>query len=105
MKRKRRKLSVKDKQKLEITYYLTPKERRQWNRYSKAKQQRIIERAMKSPEYKKFQEQLNSMPDVQRNDYYAAQKALRKKQKDILFFPPEQNRKIYFRSGKYIRNE
>lgn len=74
MKRKRRKLSVKDKQKLEITYYLTPKERRQWNRYSKAKQQRIIERAMKSPEYQKFQEQLDSMPDVQRNDYYAAQK-------------------------------
>ena len=54
MKRKRRKLSVKDKQKLEITYYLTPKERRQWNRYSKAKQQRIIERAMKSRNTKSF---------------------------------------------------
>lgn len=86
MKRKRRKLSVKDKQKLEITYYLTPKERRQWNRYSKAKQQRIIERAMKSPEYKKFQEQLNSMPDVQRNDYYAAQKSSKEKAKGYSVF-------------------
>lgn len=86
MKRKRRKLSVKDKQKLEITYYLTPKERRQWNRYSKAKQQRIIERAMKSPEYKKFKEQLNSMPDVQRNDYYAAQKSSKEKAKGYSVF-------------------
>lgn len=86
MKRKRRKLSVKDKQKLEITYYLTPKERRQWNRYSKAKQQRIIERAIKSPEYKKFQEQLNSMPDVQRNDYYAAQKSSKEKAKGYSVF-------------------
>lgn len=86
MKRKRRKLSVKDKQKLEITYYLTPKEKRQWNRYSKAKQQRIIERAMKSPEYRKFQEQLNSMPDVQRNNYYAAQKSSKEKAKGYTVF-------------------
>lgn len=76
IKRKSRKLSAKDKQKLEIEYYLSSKEKRQWKRYSKAKQQRIIERAMKSPEYQKFQEQLNSMPDVQRNDYYAAPKKL-----------------------------
>lgn len=87
IKRKSRKLSAKDKQKLEIEYYLSSKEKRQWKRYSKAKQQRIIERTMKSPEYQKFQEQLNSMPDVQRNDYYAAQKSSKEKAKgySVLF--------------------
>lgn len=81
IKRKSRKLSAKDKQKLEIEYYLSSKEKRQWKRYSKAKQQRIIERAMKSPEYQKFQKQLNSMPDVQHNNYYAAQKQKSYKEK------------------------
>lgn len=70
MKKKGRKLSVKDKEKLEIEYYLTRKEKKQWNKYSDRKKQRILEHAMKSPEYQKFQEQLNSVPDERRHNVY-----------------------------------